>query len=105
MSIDDHAIRYRKITACARDLRATTHRGSAEALVVGRRSVDRWHGDVVEPQIHGQLTSMMRKMMNGVLHHHVARRFGDDIAAGLEAPRFHQDRKSTRLNSSHLGIS
>src|SRR5215510_16358287 len=74
----------------ARDPRTTTDRGSAEGLFVRRWTVDRRHGHVVEPQVHGQLTSMVRKMMDGILHHHVPRCFGDDVAAGLEAPRFHQ---------------
>ena len=69
---------------------------SMEALVsklsfVGGRTKKGGHRGLAEPQVHGQLASMMRKMTkHGVGDRGVARIVAHNMAADHKSPRSHQ---------------
>src|SRR5205814_3983090 len=87
-----------------------------DALPISRRSVDRevalFAGHAAEPESvpaepHGEAAHRARS--GGPAHHrraqHLFRRHGARLRSGHRQPVHATDRKSTRLNSSHLGIS
>src|SRR6266404_6262324 len=62
--------------------------GSAlrKPLIVRRRPVNRRNRFVVEPQIHGQLPTMMGEMVDGVAEHDVPRRFHHLFSVSQQPP-------------------
>src|SRR5947199_1879330 len=63
---------------------------ASEPLLIRRRPVERGDGDVVEPQVDGELAAVMREMIEGaVADGHVPRLLGDDVAAGEHPPGGH----------------
>src|SRR4051794_31996704 len=58
-------------SGAANDQFSRTAANLEKSLVVGRRAVDRRHGAIVQPQIHGELTAMVREVIHRVAQYDV----------------------------------